>query len=71
LKFIKHLFKHILFNVRLFNTPSYAHHYWIWCVDKNGGRWSNSRNHTTGCPTDLGGGYDIILEFIVESNTTS
>jgi len=24
--------------VGLFTTPAQAHHYWAWCVDKNGGR---------------------------------
>jgi len=42
----------------------YAQHYWAWCVDIYGG-WPDSGNLIAGDPTDLGGGLDTILEFVV------
>jgi len=44
---------YLLTDVRLINTPSFAHHYWALCIDINDGLL-DIENLIADCPMDLG-----------------
>lgn len=69
LSMYKHMSKPYIIWCGTFNTPLMANTVWAWCMKINGG-WVNSGNQIASGPMNFELGFDTIIEFVVESNST-